>query len=408
MKHLPSIVRRLMPLFVAMGLQNFVLWYSIEKLFMTSIGFDNASIAIMASVYSLTALLFEVPSGFLADRWSRKGVLIIAGVALAIASLIAGLSQEIWQYVIATFFWGIYFALYSGTYDAVVYDTLVEEKGSGDGFETYDGWMHAVGGIFLTVSSVAGGLLAFATDLRVPYFVTIPIALLSIVALIVLKEPKLHKKEEHVSFKAQAVATFKAISRKGIVLWISISVILMMMIDQLTFEFSQLWLIALAAPIILYGPANGLLLFSVTIAGVGARYLVNRKKLIATLFILMLLAVLSLALIQNVIVVIAALFIVAVIVIAYEIVFSKLLHDQITSNLRAGAISATSSVSKILFIPAALAFGFISERDNVFHASWILVGLVIVLGFVMMITLSKIRRVADDKVGELVYDEPRK
>lgn len=402
------VLRRLWPLFVAMGLQNFVLWYATEKLFMTSIGFDNASIALLAAVYSVAVLLFEVPSGFLADRWSRKGVLVIAGTALAIASLLGGLSHDVWQYIVASAMWGVYFALYSGTYDAIVYDTLLEENGTGDGFEKYAGRLHAVAGVFLTISSLAGGLIAFYSDLRLPYFVTIPIAVLSIFFLIILREPRLHKREEHVSFAQQAIATFKAISRKGIVLWLSLSTILMMLIDQLTFEFSQLWLIALAAPLIVYGPANALLLFSVTVAGIAADKVASRKKVMAVIFGSMLLATLTLALVHQVYLIIVALFVIATAVIGYQIIFNKLLHDQITSSLRAGALSATSSLSKILFVPTALMFGAISQSRSVFDASWILVGLTTLLGIVMFLTLAKIGRSVHSSASELDYDIPRK
>jgi hypothetical protein len=42
--------RRLMPLYVAVFLQNLALWVPIEKLFMTSIGFDAAGVGLMAAV----------------------------------------------------------------------------------------------------------------------------------------------------------------------------------------------------------------------------------------------------------------------------------------------------------------------------------------------------------------------
>jgi hypothetical protein len=43
--------RRLRPVFVAAVLQNALLWVPIEKLFITEIGFDSGSVAIMAAAY---------------------------------------------------------------------------------------------------------------------------------------------------------------------------------------------------------------------------------------------------------------------------------------------------------------------------------------------------------------------
>ena len=39
------------------------------------------------------------------------------------------------MYVLARCSLGVYFAMYSGTMDAIVYDTVLEETGGSDGFE---------------------------------------------------------------------------------------------------------------------------------------------------------------------------------------------------------------------------------------------------------------------------------
>ena len=72
--------RRLAPLYAAVFLQGLAFWVPIEKLFMTSIGFDAAGVGLMAAVYAAVVPFFEVPSGILADRWSRRGVLVLACV----------------------------------------------------------------------------------------------------------------------------------------------------------------------------------------------------------------------------------------------------------------------------------------------------------------------------------------
>jgi predicted MFS family arabinose efflux permease len=76
---------------VAAFLQGFALWVPIEKLFMTDIGFDAASIGLMAAVYALAVPMFEVPSRVLADRWSRRGVLLLGAVAGLISVTVGGL-----------------------------------------------------------------------------------------------------------------------------------------------------------------------------------------------------------------------------------------------------------------------------------------------------------------------------
>ena len=127
--------RRLRPLHLAVALQGFMLWVPIEKLFMSEIGFDAAAVGVMAAAYAAVVPIVEVPSGILADRWSRRGVLIVASTALALCALIGGLSTDVPTYILSALILGVFFAMHSGTLDSVVYDTVLEETGHSDAFE---------------------------------------------------------------------------------------------------------------------------------------------------------------------------------------------------------------------------------------------------------------------------------
>src|SRR5580765_1486261 len=109
----PSVGRRLRSLAVGLGLQNMLFWVPVEKLFMTDIGFDAAAIGVIAAIYSAVVPLLEVPFGVVADRWSRTGVLVLATIALAASSLLAGLSNDPTMYAASAVLLGVYFALSS-------------------------------------------------------------------------------------------------------------------------------------------------------------------------------------------------------------------------------------------------------------------------------------------------------
>ena len=63
---------------VAMAMQGLILWVPVEKLFMSEIGFTPASVGVMAAAYAAVVPLLEVPSGVLADRWSRNRIMVLA------------------------------------------------------------------------------------------------------------------------------------------------------------------------------------------------------------------------------------------------------------------------------------------------------------------------------------------
>src|SRR5215212_11314675 len=164
-----SLTRRLLPLQIGMALQGLILWVPIEKLFMTQIGFDAASVGVMAAAYAAVVPLLEVPSGILADRWSRRWVMILGCVALMASSLLGGLSDNVMAYVIAAMVLGVYFAFGSGTVDSVVYDTVLEQTGSNELYETWIGRTRAVESAAFVLSALAGGVLAQYTSTRFTY-----------------------------------------------------------------------------------------------------------------------------------------------------------------------------------------------------------------------------------------------
>jgi len=181
-----TLARRLLPLQIGVAMQGLLLWVPIEKLFMTQIGFDAAAVGAMAAAYAAVVPLLEVPSGILADRWSRSWVMILGCVALMVSSLLGGLSHSVTTYVIAAMVLGIYFAFSSGNVDSVVYDTVLEETGSNELYERWIGRIRAAESAAFVISALAGGLLAQYTSTRFTYFATLPLVGLAIIGFLSL------------------------------------------------------------------------------------------------------------------------------------------------------------------------------------------------------------------------------
>jgi MFS family permease len=152
--------RRLRPVYLAAFLQNVSLWVAIEKLFMATIGFDAGAVAVMAAVYVAVVPMLEVPSGVLADRWSRRGVLIVAQVALIVSVIIGGLSPNVAIYIVAALFLGMFSAMQSGTIESIVYDTALEETDDSEAFEQAIGRVRLAESAALVAGALVGGLLA--------------------------------------------------------------------------------------------------------------------------------------------------------------------------------------------------------------------------------------------------------
>jgi MFS family permease len=187
------ITRRLRPLYATGFIHGFVLWYSVEKLFMRSIGLNDYLITIATLVYIVVMMTANIPLGLLADRWSRKGVLHLATCALIASSVVCGLSHGLTVYVTGISAWGIYYAAYSGTYDSVVYDVVVEETGSADGYERFYGRVQMFDSLAFIVSAVLSACVAHFTSLRLEYLLTVPFTCCAFFTLRRFREPRLHR-----------------------------------------------------------------------------------------------------------------------------------------------------------------------------------------------------------------------
>lgn len=365
--------RRLFPLHIAVASQGFMLWVPIEKLFMSEIGFDAAAVGVMAAAYAAVVPLLEVPSGILADRWSRRGVLIVASSALALCALIGGLSTDVPTYILSALMLGVFFAMRSGTMDSVVYDTVLEETGDSDAFEHSIGRVRLTESIALVSGSLVGGWTAGLTSPRLTYFLTVPFALLSIFAYLRFCEPRLHRAGNRTSLRRHLALTYQTLTRGGQMLPIITLTVLASVILHLVLEFGPLWLVALTAPAILYGPYWAALMATFGLGGLLAgRIQLGKPATLGTVTVLMTLASVALTTTTSVAVVTVAQATLAVLIVIVSIHVTRLLHDAIPTTIRTGVASGAGAISWIVFLPIALAFGMVTTQHGVHTAGWML------------------------------------
>ena len=379
--------RRLLPLHAAVFLQGFMLWVPVEKLFMTELGFDAAAVGVVAAAYSALIPVLELPTGILADRWSRRGVLVVSSAAATAGALLGGLSHDVTLYVLSALLFGVYVACYSGTLDSVVYDTVVEETGDGGDFERRIGRVRAVEAVALVASALLGGWVSGLLAPRAAYFLTIPFALASIAGYALFREPRLHKVAEPVELRRHLALTLRAVSGRGRLLPIVTLGVLTAVISQLVFEFGPLWLVALAVPAAAYGPYWAGLVSTLGFGGMLAgRLRLDRPVNAWTAAGAMTAAALLLVADTGFVVVTAAQVTLALLTGLAGIHVSAVLHDAVPSAIRSGVASGVSSLSWLAFLPVALGFGALSTAHGVHQAGWLLVAATVLAGGLLAAT----------------------
>jgi MFS family permease len=384
--------RRLAPLYIASFLGGLALWVPIEKLFMTEIGFTSASVGIMAAVYAVVVPVLEVPSGVLADRWSRRAVMVLGTVAVIVSVLIGGFSQSVTVYMIAAAFLGAYFALQSGTLESVVYDTVLEETGDSKAFERTIGQVRLVESIALVTSALAGGLIAQFAPLRAPYFLTAPLLVLSAVMLLRFREPQLHKTEEREPLRAQIAATYRTVLSGGHLRAIVALTVVGALLMQGMLEFGPLWLVALLVPPFLYGPHWAGLTSALGLGGLlGARGWFTNDWTVRLFAVAVVACCVVLVVSDHAGLVVGVQVVLTLLVVAVSIPVTRRLHDAVPSTIRAGVASGVGTLTWLAFVPFALTFGAVSETAGLDRGALIFVAVGVVAAGLMLVVLPRSR-----------------
>src|ERR671920_603995 len=122
------------------ALSELVPYYPLYALLFLDTGLSNAQISVLFAIWSVTGFVCEVPAGVLADRWSRRGVVVLAGVLQAARFAVWKAAPGTWAFSLSFVIWGLSGALVSGASEALVYDGLAA-VGAGSAYARVNGWM---------------------------------------------------------------------------------------------------------------------------------------------------------------------------------------------------------------------------------------------------------------------------
>lgn len=351
-------------LYICNFLTGLVFWYAIEKLFMQSIGIDAIGISINAAVYLGITVIFDVPSGVLADKWRRKYTLFLAMVCLGLSDLILGASHHFITYLIGTTFLSFFIVLTSGTYQAMMYDSLVE-IGEEKHYDKHQGRSY---GLFLAgigISSLIGGYVAQTVGLRQVYFMSIVPAVVNGLLILRLKEPAFHKETFDTKFWTHIKGSARIITSQPVVFHLALFLVVSGMLRFTQNEFGSLYYINLGLAAFSMGLANAGKWLSGAMGQFIAPWVGRERafKLIPWFFV----ASLAFSLITN----LASLVFFFVASVLYAVTTNQAeatAQGMIPSSLRATTLSLTSFLTNVVMVPLSLVFGWLTQHHSIFRS----------------------------------------
>ena len=108
-------------------LDSLTLIYPFYTVMFAEAGLTPIQIGVVLAAWSMTAIVLEIPTGALADRVSRRWLLLIAQLIRGVGFLLWFLFPGFWGFLIGLVLWGVKTALVSGTFEALLFDELKAE-----------------------------------------------------------------------------------------------------------------------------------------------------------------------------------------------------------------------------------------------------------------------------------------
>ncbi|HKG18578.1 MAG TPA: MFS transporter [Candidatus Limnocylindrales bacterium] len=146
--------------------------WGVNTLFLLDAGLSNAEAFAANAFFAVGQVLFEIPTGVIADTRGRRFSFML-GAATLLASTLLYLAM--WQlhapllgWAVASIILGLGFTFFSGATEAWLVDAL-RATGFAGSLETVFGRAQTVGGVAMLTGSVLGGVVAQFSNLGVPY-----------------------------------------------------------------------------------------------------------------------------------------------------------------------------------------------------------------------------------------------
>jgi MFS family permease len=163
--------------------------WGINTIFLLDAGLSNFEAFAANAFWTAGMMLFEIPTGIVADSRGRRISFLWGTLTLAAAT---GLYVLLWQLESPFVWWavvsvmlGLGYTFFSGATEAWLVDALTATKFQGM-LETVFSRGQVVSGVFMLLGSVAGGYLAQLTNLGVPYVVRAGILVVMFVVALML------------------------------------------------------------------------------------------------------------------------------------------------------------------------------------------------------------------------------
>jgi DHA3 family tetracycline resistance protein-like MFS transporter len=103
-------------------------WVAVAVYFVRDLHFSPLQLVLMGTAMEAAVFLFEIPTGVVADTYSRRLSLIVGYLGMGVAWILLGVFSAPWTIIAVWAFWGLSYTFTSGAYQAWITDEVGVEN----------------------------------------------------------------------------------------------------------------------------------------------------------------------------------------------------------------------------------------------------------------------------------------
>ncbi len=332
-------------------------------MFYQSHGLNLEQAVLLKTILSLSILLLEVPSGYLADRLGRKFCLVAGSGIWIVGWLFYCFGDSFAIFAVAEILSGIAASLISGADTAIAYETLLQLNKESY-YRSYQGRLVAIAGISEAVCGLIGAAIA-QINLSYPFYLQTLCLIIYFGIALTLIEPEVDrqivKNKPAINLKAIAWQFFRHSDRLR---WLILLSSTFSAASFLIVWLNQGYFLEIELPIAAMGITWAGFHLLMSVASLNAARLENAlgtKKVFLVLCLVLACSYILLGSISSM-VGIAAISLIYMVRGTVSPLILNLINQQIPSNIRATVLSLNSFTFRLCFIIIAPIIGAISSN----------------------------------------------
>ncbi len=322
--------------------------------------FTMTNVALIISIEAITAAVFEIPTGAIADIFGRKKTLISAYLLSLISLMFLYLGGNMLMFVSYAILNSFGRSLASGTDSALIYDTLKEENKERY-FKKINGTYFALWPLGAATGSIIGGHLA-TISLNLPVLMTSIPFTIALILILFINEPH-YDKDSNKNIFVHMKKTSRLILHNRQLLIIMAGVLMLIALGDAMFVLNPIYFEFKNIPIIYFGYISALAFFLSSAGHYFAHTISERlgdknTLLLCTIIvpIVVLLSTSQVGILAGILFVVGSFFFGL-----RNPVIHHLLNVEVTSRNRATVMSASNFMGQVGFAMFAPILGYLAD-----------------------------------------------